>query len=52
MVKADCKDLFKDKNLYMNANIFAKGLNHKMKKEKRDDLRRSQSSSDFISQSF
>jgi hypothetical protein len=23
-----------DKNLYMNANIFAKGLNHKMKKKK------------------
>lgn len=41
-----------DKNLYMNANIFAKGLNHKMKKEKRDDLHKSQSSSNFISQSF
>ncbi|MGS4664346.1 hypothetical protein [Citrobacter farmeri] len=41
-----------DKNLYMNANIFAKGLNHKMKKEKRDSLNRSKISTDIISQSF
>lgn len=41
-----------DKNIYMNANIFAKGLNHKMTREKRDDLNKSKVTSDFITQSF
>ena len=41
-----------EKNLYMNANIFAKGLNHRMKKDKRDNFIKSQEESEFITKSF
>lgn len=41
-----------DKNLYMNANIFAKGINHRMKEDKRKSLKKSMLSSDVITQSF
>jgi len=41
-----------EKNLYMNSNIFAKGLNHKMKRDKREDLKKSQKESDLITRSY
>lgn len=41
-----------EKNLYMNSNIFAKGLNHRMKKEKREDLKKSKLTTEHITESF
>lgn len=41
-----------EKNLFMNSNIFAKGLNHRMKKDKRDNFLKSREESDFITRSF
>lgn len=41
-----------EKNLFMNSNIFAKGLNHRMNKEKRQDLKKSKLTTEYITESF